>query len=200
MLTFLRRTKNRSLAKSAGFTLLEVMLVIALLGLIVSSAAPSIGRLFRVSVKSSVRRFGALVRFAYDQSILTGRIHRIVLDMDKQIWDIEAAEPGMLPLDKERTPLYPDAVSQEPAFKRAGKGVVGSLPAGVEILEVDSWRRTDQEGPAKKGVVSIYAYPSGFVDEASITLSEQGKGQIQRFKISIQSLTGRVKVETETGQ
>ena len=48
---------------------------------------------------------------------------------------------------------------------------------------------------ATKGVVPIYAYPSGFIDEATVTLSQIGKEKDQSYRITTKSLTGRVLVE-----
>lgn len=190
-----------------GFTLIEVLLVLVLVGLLFASVIPRATNLFRVSVRSSVRRFGAIVRYAYDQSILTGRLHRIVLDMEAQNWAVEQANPGELPIDKARRELNPylkdahrgedEEDPEEPSFKKVGQGLVGSIPKGVQIVEGGSWR-TGKE-LLKKGQFSIYAYPNGFIDEATVVLAEAGKEDQQNFVIHVQPLTGRIKVDTRAG-
>jgi len=186
-----------------GFTTIEILLVIVLLGLIATTVIPNISGLFRVGVKSSVRRFAAIVKYSYDQSILTGRIHRIVLNLDEQSWKVEAAEPGQLPLDSQRFGLLADGmreqdrVTTEPAFKIAGENLFDKMPGGVRIIEVDSWR-LGKDSVARKGEVSIYSYPSGYVDEVTVTLAEEGQEKVQQFLITTRSLTGRIKVKTET--
>ncbi|MEO5667543.1 MAG: prepilin-type N-terminal cleavage/methylation domain-containing protein [Bdellovibrionota bacterium] len=185
-----------------GFTTIEVLLVIVLLGLIATTVIPNIAGLFRVGVKSSVRRFAALVKYSYDQSILTGRIHRIVLDMDKQSWKVEAAEAGQLPIDSQKFGLLPegmresDRVTTEPTFKVAGENLFDKMPNGVKIVQVQSWR-LGKDAVAKKGSVSIYSYPSGFIDEVTVVLAEEGKEESQQFLVTTKSLTGRIKVHTE---
>jgi hypothetical protein len=190
--------------RRAGFTTIEVLLVIALLGLIATSLLPNIGGVFRVGLKSSVRRFAAIVKYTYDQSILTGRIHRIVLDLDAQEWRVESAEPGQLPIDSKRFGLLPegmresDRVTVEPAFKKAGENLFDRMPSGVSLVEVSSWRLGNDK-VARTGEISIYSYPSGFIDEVTVVLAEQGKEEMQRFLITTRSLSGRIRVQTQTG-
>jgi hypothetical protein len=70
------------------------------------------------------------------------------------------------------------------------------MPKGTHIVEVESWRVGKE--PVSKGKVSIYAFPGGYVDAATVTLAEVGKEEQQKFKVQIQSLTGRIKVESVT--
>jgi prepilin-type N-terminal cleavage/methylation domain-containing protein len=186
-----------------GFTTIEVLLVIVLLGLIATTVIPNISGIFRVGVKSSVRRFAALVKYSYDQAILTGRIHRIVLNLDDQSWKVEAAEPGQLPIDAQKFGILAegmregDRVTVEPAFKTAGENLFDKMPGGVRIVEVESWR-LGKDVAATKGEISIYSYPSGYIDEVTVTLAEDGKEEVQQFLITTRSLTGRIKVATES--
>jgi len=191
------------LRKKSGFTTIEVLLVVVLLALIATTVMPNIGSVFRVGLKSSVRRFAAIVKYAYDYSILTGKVHRIVLNLDEQSWKVEAAEPGQLPIDKERFGLLPegmredDRVSEDPSFKVVGKNLIDRMPKGVQIVEVSSWR-LGKDAVAKKGEISIYSFPSGYIDEVTVVLSEIGKEDIQKFLVTTKSLTGRIKVLAET--
>lgn len=189
--------------KRFGFTLLEILLVLAIFGMLSSTVVPKLGNLFRVSVNSSVRRYSALVRYTYNQAVLTGRLHRIVINLDEKTWGIEMADPGQLPIDKAKRSAMPEGLSEnqrvesEPGFKAVGKGVADALPRGVTLVSVKSWRTGDAE--IKEGIVSIYAYPNGMIDEATVTLSEEGREEISRYKITTIPLTGRVDVETEQG-
>ena len=197
--------KNRArFKKRVGFTLIETLLVIVLIGILFTVFARRSSNLFRASVQSSVRRYAALVRFAYDQSVLTGQVHRIVLNLDEQVWTVEAAAPGALPIDKAKEGLLPeslreeDRVQEKSEFKPAIKSLVTALPKGVQLVRVESWRTG--EAPVTKGQVSIYAFPGGFIDKATVTLAEAGKNIPQVFKVTTQSLTGRVQVEAENQQ
>lgn len=177
----------------------------ALLGLIAANLMPKAANMFRVSVQSSVRRFGSMVRYTYDQAILTNRLHRIVLNLDEQTWSVEVAPEGELPIDRTRRELSPfaklgrsssldkkDGDDEGLSFSKAKGNLTGPLPKGVQIVEVKSWRVG--KTPTKKGQVSIYAYPNGLIDEATVSFSELGKAEVQKFDVEIQPLTGRVKI------
>jgi prepilin-type N-terminal cleavage/methylation domain-containing protein len=187
----------------AGFTLLEIMLVIVLVALLAATVAPRIASVSRVGVSSSVRRYSGLVRFAYDNAILTGQLHRIVLDIDNQAWSVEAAQPGELPLDKVKEELRDksddeaEGKKDRGSFKKVGKNLIERVPNGVQIVSVESWR-IGKGVAATKGEIAIYAYPSGFIDEATVVLAQAGKAEIQNFRITTKSLTGRTSVEVIT--
>ncbi len=201
-MNFLRNVRSGIGASSrSGLTLLEILLVLALLGMLTTTVTPSLSRIFRANVSSSVRRFSGLIRFTYDQAVMTGRLHRIVLDLDNASWKVESADPGALPIDRTRLGLMAEGLREEdrqltePGFKPAGKGLVDDIPRGVKIVEVKSWRIGPD--PVDKGTVSIYAFPNGYVDEATIVLSEADKENVSRYEISTLPLTGRVVVNIQ---
>jgi len=196
----LKKTRQR------GVTLIEILLVVVLIGGLAGAVIPKVTSVFRVNVKSSVRRFSALIRHSYDQAILTGLVHRIVLDLDKQSWILENAVPGVLPVEKLKRELvgfseYSDdeeerlAAKAEASFKKVDDAFEISKPDGVKIVEVSSWRLG--EDALQEGQVSIYAFPNGFIDEAQVVLAEEGKEDVQRWRIITKSLTGRTRVEVE---
>jgi len=191
--------------KKSGFTLLEILLVIVLLSLLATSVIPRVASISRVGVQSSVRRFTGLVRYAYDNAVLTGRIHRVVLNLDEQTWKVEAAQPGYLVPSKikEEAALKEaekvengDGEKKPPAspFKAVGKNLIDKLPNGVQLVQFESWR-LGKGVAATKGEVVIYAYPSGFVDEATVVLAQIGKEKAQNFRVTTKSLTGRVNIQ-----
>lgn len=188
--------------KKSGFTLIEILLVVTLIALLSSIVAPGITGVFRVGLQSSLRRYSAIVKYAYDQAVVTGSIHRIVIDMDEQAWSVEKANPGELPIDPTRFGLLPeslnddDRVTKEAAFSPVGQRYIETLPAGVKILEFASWRLGD-DTIVQEGKVNVYAYPSGFIDEATVVFVEDGEEDKQKFLVTIKSLTGRVDIETE---
>lgn len=181
---------------TSGLSLIEVLLVISLIGLIMTAAVPNMNKIFRASVQSSVRRFASLVRFTYDQAILTGKVHRIVLDLDKQRWFIQSADPGSLPIDELKS-QYSREYSYKPKedeFDTLSNKETQKIPKGVRIVEATSWR-LGKDAVVRKGVISIYAFPNGYIDEASVVLSEATTRNTQKFRVSTKSLTGRINTE-----
>lgn len=193
-------------------TLIEVLSVIVLIGLVYSYIISDAQRLFRVSLSSSVERFASVVRFAYNDAILTGSIHRIVVDMGnpdepikKQKWFVQKGAPGALPIDKSKMGVISDGLREddrvlsEPKFENTGERFIAELPKGIKILRVDSWRLgKDKDSYAESGEVAIYAYPNGFVDKASIYMMEsRNSKEAQVFIVTINSLTGKIKLQTK---
>ena len=65
---------------------------------------------------------------------------------------------------------------------------------------MESWRLGPKGTFATKGLVSIYTFPSGLVDEATVELAEAGREKMQSFKITTNSITGRVKIVADDNQ
>ena len=129
----LRTKLSPTLSQTRGFTLIEILLVIVIIALLASTVVPNVTKVFRASVKSSVRRYASLVRYAYDQAVFTGRVHRIVLDLDRQAWHVEVAQAGTLPLnpDLAREQSAEERGKSEEEFTPVKSQLVSSLPSGV---------------------------------------------------------------------
>lgn len=191
-------------------TLIEIILVLALLGLMMSSVVPRLNNISRASAKSGVRRFAALVRYCYDQSVLSGRIHRIVLEMNKesQTWSIEIATGDVLPEEsiKEDLGIIDDSKDEKEkaaekearnrGFQAANDAKRHKKPAGIRIVEAKSWRLGEDKS-MKEGILSIYCFPNGFIDDATVTLQEDGRSTAPLYIIKTRSLTGRVDIDVE---
>lgn len=186
-----------------GFTLMEMLLVIALIALLSMTVVSKSGGTRRAGLQAGVRRFAALVRYAYDQSVLTQRVHRVVLNLEEQNWRVEAAKRGQLPVDKAKQVLLADGIREEDVeaitdkaeFEKVGEKSMTAMPKGLQIVEVTAPRFG--KSALKKGEVSIYTFPTGVMDESTVVLAEIGKDKIQRFVLEIQPLTGRIKMKTE---
>ncbi|HIO91335.1 MAG TPA: type II secretion system protein GspH [Leucothrix mucor] len=62
-----------SLAKKSGFTLLEIMIVVVIVGLLMSAVVPMVSKSSDDLLKEQADRFSALVKLAQDESILQSR-------------------------------------------------------------------------------------------------------------------------------
>jgi hypothetical protein len=170
------------------------------LALVAVVVVPRVTNIFRTNVQSSVRRFGALVKYAYDQAILTRRVHRIVLDLDKQAWRVEVAPPGEIFLSGQFEREYDykfdaEKLKSEISFGKIKGSLVDKMPSGVRIVRVEQKRFSSQQDDKEKGEHFIIAFPGGYIEEATIYLAETSKKSTQEFKVEIQSLTGKIKTE-----
>src|ERR1700761_2738418 len=78
----------------SGFTLIELMVVVALIALISVMALPSISSYFQVSLNSATREVAATVREAYNATLVTGKLHRIVYDLKQGQYWVEQGPNG----------------------------------------------------------------------------------------------------------
>ncbi len=190
---------------TSGFTIIEILLVITLLGLLATSVVPRITNFFQIGLSSSVRRYGALVKYAFDQAVLTGRTHRIVLDLDSQEWTVEQAQgegtfvEGIRATRDSDVKRSEELIKSTSSYKRLKNSLLDKMPRGVEIVSAESTRfkkiEYQPDSPDPSGKFYLYAFPSGFIDEGTVVLSEIGRGEVNQFKIQTKSLTGRVKIE-----
>ena len=67
----------------AGVTLIELMVVVALIALVVGSAVAGLRSMAKSDLRSSASRMAGTIRYLFDRASTTGKIHRLVLDMDK---------------------------------------------------------------------------------------------------------------------
>ncbi len=68
----------------AGFTLLEISLVLLIFGIVLSFVIPRLRDPSQLELSSNVRRLALKVRFLRGEAILNGRIYRLNFDLDGQ--------------------------------------------------------------------------------------------------------------------
>ncbi len=78
--------------RAAGFTIIELMVVIAVIGLLMMASSLTLRNLTNSDLRSAASRTAAAMRFAFDRATMTGSTLRLALDLEKgEIW-AEATE------------------------------------------------------------------------------------------------------------
>jgi general secretion pathway protein H len=67
----------------AGVTVIELMVVVVLIALLVGSATASIRSLAKSDLRFSASKMAGAIRYLFDRASTTGKVHRLVLDIDK---------------------------------------------------------------------------------------------------------------------
>lgn len=96
----LREGKN-----ARGMTLIELMIVIAIIAVATSGVLVSFRQVARTTARSAAAKLSAGIRYVYDQSVVTGKYYRLAIDLDKGSYKVERSDDRFyLVAEKERAP------------------------------------------------------------------------------------------------
>jgi len=197
-----------------GFTLIEVILVIAIIAAVVTGATFGLGAITRTRLRSSAFKVSSAARFAYSRSLTQGTTTRILFDFEKNTMAIEEtatpvtlatddqleADPGQAvdpwdlararlekPLDtvRPRSPFHPITNQHGKVLKRYTAQPVGDgISIHALISPHETDKRTDGEG-------SLYFFAGGLTEHAVIQLSDSSETV---YSVEIHPLTGNARI------
>ncbi len=198
--------------RSNGFTLLEIVIVVAIIAFVASIAIPKLGGR-KNQMRAVVRKIGVLTREIKYNSKLQNATFRMafrVVDKDardadgngvkSEFW-IEKA-PGSVVLgqdmsEEELQDLVDEQDSEEAKSPKPATAFVmdtrilkkpETLPDGMRFDRIEIAKLGK---PVTSGVAYIYFLPEGYVDEAAIHLTADEK---LHWTVAIAPLTGRADV------
>ena len=204
-----------------GFSLIEIMVVIAILAGLVGAVTVGARGLQRSEMKRTASRLAGAMRFCFDRALTTGRTYRIVVDLDEQKYWAEATdERFLLPLDKQRAleeeqedrrkeadEPEPLAGAAEDPLAALGipKDVSGRLPrarfeefksAALGTVSLDRARvlgvwTAGAEERQTEGKAMLYYFPQGFAERSIVHI---GTADGVNFSLVQHPLTGKVSI------
>jgi len=147
--------------RQLAFTLIELMLVMALLTIVIAVSAPSLSNFFRGrTLDSEARRFVSLTRYGQSRAVSEGIPMTLWIDTRRGTYGLRQ-EPGYTDQDTQAVDLV-----LGPALRLA----VADLP-GVGAQPV----RASLAQPADPNIATLRFQPDGFIDPSSprsVVLSE----------------------------
>ncbi|MSP59013.1 MAG: type II secretion system protein [Myxococcales bacterium] len=215
--------KLRAGRSPRGFTLIEIMLVLAIVGAAMGVAVVSFRAVDRATARSNSSRLAAAIRYVYDRAVTTGGYYRIVLDLTaNKYWAERSDDRFYLAREPEKSSRgrAPDEEAKEKKLKededRAKQQVTG---LAKELLPPPAPRRarfqafTDstlpkidlkgcklrdvltrrQRDPYTEGKAYLYFFPDGHTERALIHI-EDTNGDV--YSLSVHPLTGRVTLKS----
>jgi prepilin-type N-terminal cleavage/methylation domain-containing protein len=86
----------------AGFTLLEMMLVLGLVALLSTSVVAGFRSFSKAELRSSSAKLAGMIRYLFDRASTTGKIHRLVFDFDNgKYWAEVSDDRFFMPRERE---------------------------------------------------------------------------------------------------
>lgn len=158
---------------TAGFTLLEVTLVLLILAIAIGVVVPRLRNTDRARLESHVRKLAVIVRFIRHEAILNGRTYRLNYSIDEASYWVTSADGN------------DEASTFTPEGGILAKPVIFPEPIGFADLVLP-----DTFGEIQEGAGFTDFYPDGYVD---LTLMHVGNGQ-EMYTIFVDSMTGHVSV------
>lgn len=205
---------RRAPKTNRGFTLIEVILVVAIIAVIVTGATFGIGAVTRTRLRSASFKVMSAAQFAYSRAITQGTTTRLRFDFEKDTMAVEetdrpvtlatqeqlrsdtgeAVDPWDLarsrlekPLETPQpsSPFQPITNDQGKVLERYTAQPVGD---GISIHGLitphEIDKRTDGEG-------SVYFFPGGLSERAVIQLSDSSDTV---YSVEIHPLTGNARI------
>ena len=120
------RTITRPRAFQPGMTIMEMIVVTAVVALVMTGVALGIGSLTRQKLGSSSVRVAALVRTAYSRAATTGKTVRIVFDIDSDLMWVEEADGGRVLLSRDGEEEEGEEEGEEGEELAAGPSDIGA--------------------------------------------------------------------------
>ncbi|PLX78741.1 MAG: hypothetical protein C0615_03350 [Desulfuromonas sp.] len=151
-----------------GFTLVELTLVIALLGLLLGMVVPRLPAIGEKRLDATARRIAAMTRHLYNEAALTGLEHRLFFDIEKNSLGGRRIE--------ENGELVPVTGS--------GRDLDLSSPIRLADVSLPGRERIN------RGEVSSRILPVGWIEETVIHL----QGEKRTLTLYLQPLTGETEI------
>lgn len=175
----------------AGFTLIELVAVVVIILLVSTIVLPNLGLRAGASARDEAGELAAALEFARQRSVVTGRRHQVMLDLDAQTWWVEAEEeeppavapdaaataaPGQLPRwsDLSELPLAPPPRAElrfDPLPGPLGRPTPVRSQVALGAVETAA-------GVVERGRVAIRFAEDGAAEATSVQLVDEGGGEL----------------------
>ncbi len=197
--------------RSKGLTLIELMVAMAIVGLIFALAASGLRTAFNVNLKSSSTRLAAILRYLSNKAVTEHLYLRMVYDLDSQTYFAEqSGDPFVISPEGEEEGAKKEENEEEAQKETEGEeGTEGEkqtaftqveskllkptkLPSDVFFKDVSVSYLSQK---TESGTAYTYFFPDGYATATLINLRNEEDDD--HFSIEIRPLSGKVKVEGE---
>ncbi len=128
----------------AGVTLIEIIVVLALMALMIAVAAPSLRTVLGADKRQASQELAATLRAVYEEAVVRNQPMRVTYDLDARMYWVEASDSAVIFRDRTHAEAFEEfmaekAESDERAAEKAkydtpDDGLLGGLGAGIGSL------------------------------------------------------------------
>ena len=188
-------TRNCSLKRKtlSGFTLIELILVLVIVGFLISLVAPAITSTAGLNLRTAAKRIAAGLRYARSQAVTTGNVYQVIFNIEQNEMTIERIvkeNPYGLQTGGAR---WWEATGEEEGAEETGRKRYEKktylLPKGVTIASVVV---DDEE--IDQGEALIDFYPNGSCSGGDVFLTDDKE---RTYRVALEFITGVVTIEEE---
>ena len=158
----------RSNDRRAGFTLVEIVVVMVLISLFMVLSIPMFGSMGTGSLDSSARRLSGTIKYLFNESALSGLEYRLIFDLDGGTYRAQVLAPDGRLLDAE------------------DQGRQAALKGSVRFEDL----RLPGRGRFSMGEVTTRIDPSGWIEETIIHLVDDD----EKLTLRVMPLTGTTEI------
>jgi len=189
---------------SRGFTLIELMIVIVIMGFILAFAGPRIAKsLGGLSLKTTAKKVAATLRYARSQAVNTGQIYNVIFDSEKNRVIVLRSQQSLVSdmtsndnaTDEEESGDEDSAEAALPKMPRQEIKVC-PLPDGITFSKI-SIADAEFEGEEGDEIYQMAFFPNGTSHGAEIILTDSRE---RMFRIDVNFITGAVSVAEQTDE
>lgn len=176
-------SKRHQIGSARGMTLIELILVMAVLATVLAIAAPSLSRFFSGrDLQEEVRRFIAVTKFARSEAVSRGVMMELWINPDKQAYGLQPQGAANVEDDRARVYRLADRLTfnvEADALDSLGRAVILFWPDGsIDEQSVETIRIQENE----ESIVEIVRAEFGLgyevqnAEEKSLAMSRQSAG------------------------
>ncbi len=167
-------TRQISAKQTAGFSLIEMLVVVSIIALMMGLMLPSMTTFFELSIETTGRTLSSTIQQAYNAAAITGNVYRLAYDLDNEQYWVEYGPPFTLLETKEslerkerRERFQTDKPKDVPTFtqdKTITRTKV-SLPRGVLFKDIES---EQSDKPITQGLAYAHYFPHGLSEQSVV--------------------------------